>query len=48
MSRDLTQTLADWLAAGGERIGQIALRRVLNYPPRGLGPKAVDRLEIRP
>ena len=28
MSRDLTQTLAAWLAAGGARIGQIALRRV--------------------
>jgi sirohydrochlorin cobaltochelatase len=28
VSRDLTQILADWLAAGGVRIGQIALRRV--------------------
>lgn len=28
MSRDLTQILENWLAAGGTRIGQIALRRV--------------------
>ena len=28
MSRDLSQTLADWLAAGGARIGQLVIRRV--------------------
>ncbi len=26
--RDLTQTLADWLARGGEKIGQVQIRRV--------------------
>ncbi len=30
MSRDVTKTLADWLAAGGERIGQILLQRDAN------------------
>ena len=38
MSRDLTQTLADWLAAGGAQLGQIAIRRV----PEGIELRHVE------
>ena len=38
MTRDLTQALADWLAAGGARIGQVALRRV----PEGIELRHID------
>ena len=41
MSRDLTQTLADWLAAGGARIGQIALRGV----PEGIELRHIEDAE---
>jgi sirohydrochlorin cobaltochelatase len=38
VSRDLTQTLADWLTAGGARIGEIALRRV----PEGIELRHIE------
>jgi len=41
VSRDLTQLLADWLAAGGVRIGQIAVRRV----PEGLELRHLEDAE---
>ena len=41
MSRDLTQTLAGWLSAGGARIGQIALRRV----PEGIELRHIEDAE---
>ena len=36
--RDLTRALADWVAAGGARIGQVALRRV----PDGIELRHID------
>ena len=38
MTRDLPQALADWLSAGGARIGQVALRRV----PEGIEIRHID------